>query len=200
MRAPTFDRLDFLATKLLLAAVGIGVPLFTVVVPLGRWVTGGTLTWELDDVGRPALRSGLRLRDGVDVTGGATLGLRIPDAGATTWLVSLVPGLLLSAAVGLVVLQLLRLVRNIQDGRPFDATSARALRLIGATVLAATFVVGVGTGVADAVVSDRALSGDGVSMSVSTSFVPLVAGLLVLALAEAFAQGVRMQDDVEGLV
>ncbi len=37
-------------------------------------------------------------------------------------------------------------------------------------------------------------------MSVSTSFVPLVAGLLVLALAEAFAQGVRMQDDVEGLV
>ncbi len=146
MRAPTFDRLDFLATKLLLAAVGIGVPLFTVVVPLVRWVT-----WRGPDVGarrhrptRPALGPAAAGRGGGDGRRDA----RAPDrrAGATTWLVSLVPGLLLSAAVGLVVVQLLRLVRNIQDARPFDATSARALRLIGATVLAATFVVGVGSG------------------------------------------------------
>ncbi len=55
------------------------------------------------------------------------------------------------------------------------------------------------TGVADSVVTSRALR-DVVSFGFTVPFVPIIAAFLVLALAEAFAQGVRLQDDVEGLV
>ncbi|MCW2817927.1 MAG: hypothetical protein JWR42_714 [Marmoricola sp.] len=183
-----------------MAAVGVGVPVVTVLVPLGVWISGGPLAYDLTGVGRASLRAGLHLDHGVSLRGGSTVGVRIEEAGATTWLASLLPGMLLSALAVTVAVLLFRLVQRIQAGTPFVAASASSLRLIGLTLEASTLIMGVGNGIAGSVVHARALTATELRLSFDFSLVPVIAGLLVLALAEAFAQGVRMQDDVEGLV
>ena len=200
MRAPTFDRGDFTVTKLLVGAVGVGVPVFTLLLPLWGWLTAGPLAYEFSDVGRPALQPGLRLDDGVSLQGGSTVGVRIEGASTSTWLVSLLPGVLLSVMGVTIAVVLLRLVQRIQAGTPFVAASARSLRLVGFVLLGGTIALGVGTGIADRVVRSRTFTESDVATSFTFSFLPVLAGLLVLALAEAFAQGVRIQDDLEGLV
>lgn len=200
MRLPLFDRVDFLFTKALLILVAVAVPVFALGVPLGRWLSGRSLTWELEGVGATTVPDRLVPGAGVSLTGSETVAVRIEEAGAGPWLVSLVPGLLISLAVVLGVWLTLRLVRSIEQRRPFVQASAHALRWVGALLLLAPVLVGLGTGIADAVIAERALQDDVFSLTLSIAFLPVLAGLLVLAVGEAFAQGVRLQEDVEGLV
>lgn len=199
MKLLRFDRTDFLLTRLMIAAVGVGVPLVSVGAPLVRWATGRALHWQVSGPDATTVPVDLATRAGVDARGTDSLGLRIDGAGTGTWLATLLPGIALSVSVVLGAWLLLRLVQSIELGQPFVAASAQALRLLSMIVLVGSLAVALCTGVADAVVTQRALR-DVVSFGFTVPFVAVIAAFLILALAEAFAQGVRLQDDVEGLV
>ena len=100
-------------------------------------------------------------------------------------------------------LLLSRTLRTIRDGAPFHAANPRRLRLIGLLVL----VGGLGGQVLDAFARLALIDAAGVppaSSPIQTSagldLTWAVTGLLALALAEAFAVGRRLTDDVTGLV
>lgn len=200
MRIPFFDRLDLWVTKALLILVGVVVPLYSVGWPLARWLQDKPLHWELEGLGPTSVPDRLVAQEGVTLRGADTVVVHIADAGAGPWLASLLPGAVLSVTVGLGAWLLLRLVRRIEQGQPFVSASATSLRLLAATVLVGSLAVSLGLGVAEAVISQRALDGADPVFGFEVSFVAFVGALLMLALAEAFAQGVRLQEDVEGLV
>lgn len=200
MRFPLFDRLDLWMTKALLAVVGVAVPLFSIGLPVVTWLRGGPLRWQLDGLGGHGAPQGLVPGDGVTLRSTDTVTVRIHEAGVEPWLASLLPGVLGSIAVAVAVWLLLRLVRRIEQGKPFVVASATALRLLGATILLGSLAVSLGVGVADAVITQRAVDGAVFSFAFEMPFLAFVAALVTLALAEAFVQGSRLQEDVEGLV
>jgi hypothetical protein len=200
MRLPFFDRLDFLMTKALLAIVGVGVPVISIGWPLVSWLRDEPLRWTLDGLGVTTVPDRLVPLGGVSLRGADTITVRIEDAGAGAWMATLLPGLLLSVAVGLVAWLLLRVVQRIERSEPFVSASAVALRLVGATILLGSLAVSLGLGAADVVITGRALEGADPDFGFEVNFIAFVAALLMLALAEAFAQGARLQKDVEGLV
>lgn len=200
MRLPLFDRVDFWTTKLLLALVGVAMPVFSVGWPLVSWLRDQPLRWDLEGFGPTTAPDRLVPQDGVMLRGAETVVVRIDHAGAGAWLATLLPGLILSIAVGLVAWLLLRLVRRIELGQPFVAASATSLRLVGTTVLLGSVAVSLGVGLADTVVTQRAFDGVADTFGFDVPFMAVIIALLLLALAEAFAQGVRLQDDVDGLV
>lgn len=109
-------------------------------------------------------------------------------------------GLTESLATILVLLLLLRIVRTLRVGDPFVLANARRLRLIALAV-----AVG-GTGASallawgeHLVLSDAAIA-PLVHEQLHITFLPLIAGLGVLLLAEVFRRGALMRDDLQGLV
>jgi hypothetical protein len=105
--------------------------------------------------------------------------------------------LTVAAAVWGAVL-LSRFLRDLAGGRPFTPANVTRLRVIALLLMLVPLLLGGGLyGVARAIVMDQAGAA-----SFVFSFTPawLVAGLLVAAVAQAFAAGSRLQDDVDGLV
>jgi len=75
--------------------------------------------------------------------------------------------------------------------------------MIALALIAGGVLVAVTSAIATGSVLHRAVdvaTGPGVTISLTEPLVCLVAGLLVAAVAEAFHQGVRLQQDVEGFV
>jgi Protein of unknown function (DUF2975) len=102
--------------------------------------------------------------------------------------------------LGIAILWLLRgILFSVRQGDPFTQANVRRLRAIGLALL-------IGTPVAELLMSafDQALTssvrapGSGLSFSVPGTGV--VAGLGVFVLAQVFAHGVRLREDVEGTV
>lgn len=116
MKLLRFDRTDFLLTRLMIAAVGVGVPLVSVGAPLVRWATGRALHWQLSGLDATTVPADLATRAGVDARGTDSLGLSID--GADTWLATLLPGIALSISVVLGAWLLLRLAQSIELGLP----------------------------------------------------------------------------------
>jgi len=99
-----------------------------------------------------------------------------------------------------VLLLLLRIVRSLRLGDPFDLANARRLRRIAAAV-----VFG-GTGASalqswgeHLVLSDSAIR-PLVQEQLNVTLLPLVIGLGVLLLAEVFRRGALMRAELTGLV
>ena len=109
--------------------------------------------------------------------------------------------LLLACLAGAGLL-LYRTLRTIRLGAPFDPDNPRRLRVIGLLVI----VGGLGGQALDAFARFALLDAAGpvtpspVVTSASLDLTWAVAGLVVLALAEAFAVGRRLSDDVTGLI
>jgi hypothetical protein len=200
MHLPVFDRMDFWLTKAVLALVGVAVPVLAVGLPLTTWWRGEPLRWDLDGLGDSGAPEGLVPAEGVRLRTTHAVVVQIDDPGTVPWLASLLPGVLLSVAVGLAVWLLLRLVRRIEQGKPFVVASAMALRLLGATILLGSLAVSLGLGVADSVIGQRAVDGADLLFTFEVPFLAFIGALVTLALAEAFVQAARLQDDVEGLV
>lgn len=201
----TFDRWDFLGTRLLLGAVAVGVAGFGVVAPSVQWLRGDPLTWQLDTGRTDELATDQVIAGpGVELTWPGTADVEIRDADAGTWLATLLPGVLLATATVVVVLALLRLLGSIQAQRPFAPAAVRSLRIVGATLLVGAVLVSAAGSFADAAVRDAALDlATGTTtfeMSLGPVVVVAAVGLVCAALAEAFAHGIELADDVEGLV
>ena len=201
----TFDRWDFLGTRVVLCIVALGAIGVGVIAPVVQWVRGEPLMWRLqtgttDDV----VTDQLVARPGVELTWPGTADVAIDHAGTGTWLASIVPGALLTIATLIVVVALLRLLSSIEAKRPFAYAAVRSLRVIGATLLGAAVLVTLAGSFANVAVLDAAvdLQGDTQTFSFDfgNAFLVAAAGLVCAALAEAFARGIAMAHDVEGLV
>jgi hypothetical protein len=109
---------------------------------------------------------------------------------------------LLAACLAGSGLLLFRTLRTIRLGAPFDPANPRRLRVIGLLVL----VGGLGGQALDAFARFALLDAAGpatpnpVVTSATLDLTWAVAGLVALALAEAFAVGRRLSDDVTGLI
>ncbi|WP_245155135.1 DUF2975 domain-containing protein [Nocardioides sp. 1609] len=199
---PVFDRWDFLATQIVIIGAGALTALVTVVRPLLAWIGGHALEWDLttEDVGRAP--EGLLARDGVTVRGVEGVHVEVADASTATWLASLLPGVLVSVTALVVALLAVRVLRGIQAGRPFTPSNVTALRSISMTALVGVVLHVLATSLADHQVRAAALvDRDDVTLFWGEVPFTLLGALLVVgALAHAFDRGLRLEQDVEGLV
>jgi hypothetical protein len=144
-------------------------------------------------------------RVGTQVQGETQLRYVVDHASVGLWLITLLPAFVLVVAVSAVALLLLRTMRETYAGRPFSEHGVRRLRLVAVVVGTAAITVPLLSSVSSHAIVARVLPDqargvvDGWDLFGAT--LPwLVVALLVLALAEAFAIGVRLADDVDGLV
>lgn len=203
MKTPSlaFDRWDYAATKILLVGALIGVPLLVVGGPLLAWATGDPLVWSAF-VDHTAPIADPAPREGVDAVWDGTAQLTITDASSGLWLLAMLPGAVVAVVTVLVIAPLLGLVRTVQQGESFTGTAVRRLRLVGLTLLTGPWLTQAAGSAADVAVLDHAF-GPPASFSIAITGGALAIsalGLTVGVMAEAFRQGVRLRDDVDGLV
>lgn len=201
----TFDRWDYLGTRVVLGVVAVVVVGTGVVVPVLQMLRGEPLTWQLETGTTDALVTDeVTAGPGVELTWPGTAAVRIEDADTGTWLATIAPGVVLALCTVVVVLALLRLLASIQRKAPFAPAAVRSLRVVGATLLIGSALVTVADTIANKAVLDAAvdLAGDEMVFTLDLGLVVVfgAAGLLFAALAEAFAHGIALADDVEGLV
>lgn len=200
----TFDRWDFLGTRIVLVVIALGSVAVGVVVPLVRMVQGEPLIRQLETGRTDALVTDqLTANGGAALTWPGTVDARIEDAEVGTWLTSILPGAVLAIGTVIVVLALFRLLSSIEAGAPFAPAAVRSLRIVGATLLAGSVLVTVADSFANRAVLEVAviLRGETTFMlDLGAVVVFAGAGLMCAAIAEAFARGVELASDVEGLV
>jgi hypothetical protein len=125
----------------------------------------------------------VRIRDATDEQHRLALGRDLPS------------GLLVLAALWL----LRQVLRSVRDGDPFNEDNVRRLRALAFVVLVgvpvALFVSSV---FASELASNAGLDSSGAQFSLPGNAV--LGGLALFVLAEVFASGVRLRDDLEGTV
>lgn len=112
------------------------------------------------------------------------------------------PSALVAVAVLVVVRLLLGLLGDLRGGEPFTVANVRRLRGIAVVVGAGAIVFSAAEALCNFVlVSDGALGvGARQVFELSLPFAFLAVALALAAIAEAFRVGVRLRDDVDGLV
>jgi hypothetical protein len=195
-----FDRDDFLITRWALLGLAVLAPLLLLGRPLLAWILGDPLSWTGDTGASADLSGVVGAGDTAQVRWAGLADVRLDDARAGLWLLTLVPAALLSGAVCAVALLLHRLVGAIEAGTPFTPAGLTALRAVGIVIAAAAVVVPMAEGTANAFVMSEAVPDAVVGIGWTFDLPWMLAGLVVLALAEAFRVGTRLADDVEGLV
>ena len=107
----------------------------------------------------------------------------------------LVPGLVIIAATFL----LRGLLLSLRDGDPFTQANVKRLRALAVLVLVGIPAAAlVGSVFASALANSAGLDGGGTQLSLPGN--ALIAGLAAFVLAEVFAAGVRLREDLEGTV
>ncbi len=187
-----FDRLDRLATVALLWLVvgaAAAYPLFiTLDWALRRQVT---MTGVPVEVAKGAAGAG-------EVVGGMTQAhVLVGDVSAGHLALLLAGPVLAVTAAAWGALLLGRFLRDLAAGTPFDRANVTRLRVVALLLV----VVPVGTGLVYSIARAEIMDAAG-GFGFLFSFTPawLVAGLLVAAVAQAFAAGTRLQHDVDGLI
>lgn len=191
-----FDRADRWALAVLLVLVVALSAVAGVVVPVLRWVGGEGIPLPfLSEVTVPALDA-VGTRYGI-----AEYPVTLAEPSTAQRLLDLTPGvlvvLLLAAGCWLVV----AVMRTIAAGDPFAAPNVTRLRAIAGLLTIGPFVTSfVELPFRGALLGDVDLGGLDPGMAIEMPWAPLVAGLVLALLAEAFKTGRRLRDDVEGLV
>jgi hypothetical protein len=139
---------------------------------------------------------------GVTVANPAEVLVVIADPSVSQRVLIGVPSALVAVAVLVVVRLLLGLSGGLRGGEPFTAANVRRLRGIAVVVGAGAIVVSLAEAVCDFVlVADGALgAGARQVFEMSLPLALLAVALVIAAIAEAFRVGVRLRDDVDGLV
>ena len=191
-----FDRSDRVGLRIALGAVVLGAILVQVVGPVVQWVRGAPV--------RSALTGQVRV-PALDTVGTgygeATYEVELADPSTGQRLLDLAPGL-----VSLVLLLVgswlvLRIMRSVASGDPFTATTVRRLRQLAAVLLLGPLALVVLTPVVSGVLLSQVDLGDvAPAFRLELPWLPLVGGLVVALLAEAFRAGATLREDLEGLV
>jgi hypothetical protein len=153
------------------------------------------------DVSSPELGPGVEPRGDLPVT------VRI-DEPTFLQVVLSVTKTLVPIMVGLAALWLVwGVARSVRAGDPFGTANVRRLRRLGYLVLlAAALLPVVSSALQEALFATSNAAGDRLddgtigTGGVAFDTAPVVVGLCVLVLAEVFAHGVRLREDVEGTV
>ena len=193
-----FSHLDYLITKIVLGIAVVGSVLFGLGGPIRDAVTNAPLPVSYST----KVTSGIPLPRGATHDGDATVELMLTDATLSERLTQALPELLIAAMTIAVALLLYQLLRDTQAGEPF---TRRNVWRISTTAL----IVGIGgmpvqfvQGVADNMIQTSGRIPDQGDPSFVFTFgpLPLVAGIVIALIGEAFRRGVQLRDDVEGLV
>lgn len=200
----SFDRWDWLLTKGFIALVALLVPLFTVLLPTLMWIQDEPLEWTGPTGQNDVIRSAEGIaQDGVVAHWTDEAAVTIANAPADVWAASLLPGVVLSLATLSICWFLYRLITQIQSEKEFTRVSVWSLRGIALSLILGAAVFTVVTGIADDIVMSRAVDAtDGplITIGIAGPIIVSVCALVIAAIAEAFAHGANLQDDVEGLV
>lgn len=201
-RILTFDRWDFIATKVLIVAITLGNLVITVIWPATSWLRSEPLRWVVTVDTAIGLRDGLSTAPEAAAQWNGEALVTLTEASTSTWLATLLPGGIVTGAVAVVAIQLLRLLNDIQAREPFAAASVRRLRTIALVLIIAPMLDLAANAVADAAVRSAAFTDTPFTLLLSANGVlaTIGAGLMVAALAEAFACGAELRANVDGLV
>lgn len=112
----------------------------------------------------------------------------------------LLPALLVLGATVWGAVLLSRFLRDLGRGEPFAAANVARLRIVALLIIVVPILVSMVESIARTeILRAQGLPGaDAWSMDITLVWV--IVGFLVAAVAQAFAAGARLQDDVEGLV
>lgn len=191
-----FDRYDRWGLIFLIGAVALGAVLAWVVEPLSDWVTGAPLTPEMSSaVTVPQL-------DAAGIAHGpGTYTVDVVDPSAGQRLLALAPGVLAALLVLLACWCIVLVLRTVAAGDPFQSVNVIRLRVVAAALVLGAPVFYVFQSFANAAVLDSLdLTGLELTFTLEIPWVPMLAGMVVAMLAEAFKAGSRLRDDVDGLV
>lgn len=122
----------------------------------------------------------------------------VDDVGAGHFVLLLVGSLLTVAAAVWAAVLLTRFLGDLADGDPFGPANVTRLRIVAALLLVVPLVASVVIAIARAEILEAAGAEAGFALSFSLGWI--AAGLLVAAIAQAFATGTRLRSDVDGLV
>lgn len=199
-RLLTFDRADYRLTKVLMILVAVGAPVLLLCWPVYDALAGNPLRVTL-----PASNlEPLGAADGVTVTPWGRVAVEVADAPLTAWVLSLLPAVVVTFAIWTALVLLWRIVAAAAAGRPFTVDAVHCLRGIALVVFLGAALHWLVAGFVDAALSRRFLPGEEATLFVSTTgsgpLVVVGAALLFAMVAEAFARGVVLEDDLEGVV
>lgn len=134
------------------------------------------------------------------VTGPLTGTVLVQEPTATQYGWDLAPSVLLLVLAVVVAQLLLGVARSLRAGDPFTTANAARLRTLGIVLVVGGTFVPVFQSIAFEGVLDPLLAGGPRAWTLDLSFLPSLSGILVFFLAEVFARGARLREDVEGLV
>lgn len=159
-------------------------------------VAGAPTTTDTTDGTRDAVSGGRP----VEISGPYVAQVSFLDpspAQRVIWLLSELVGPLLASVI---VILLLLVAVSARRGDPFTRANTARLRAIAALVMVGGTAVSFLSSVVSMWLVAESPAGRIVTPSVSITLLPLLVGLLVLALAEVWNRGVALREDTEGLV
>lgn len=134
------------------------------------------------------------------VSGPFTGTVLVQDPSAAQYGWAVVPTVLLLVLAVVVARLLLGVARSLRAGDPFTTANARRLTTLAIVVIVGGTFLPIFQAVAVEGVLDPLLPGGPRSWTLDLRLWPLLCGLLVFFLAEVFARGARLREDVEGLL
>ena len=195
----TFDRSDYLATKIVLGLWVAGAAAFG----LGGFVYDTVTKAPLPVSYTAKIPSGMVLPDGATHDGEATMRLLLKDPTFGERLGQAIPGMLLATMTIAIAWLLFQLLRSTQAGDPFTRGNVRRINATALIVGAGGMLVQIAQGFADSNIFGMGRLPQPSTLTVFAGTVtplPLVVMLVIALIGEAFRRGVVLGDDVEGLV
>lgn len=192
-----FDRTDARLLRIGLWVCAGAVALTRVGYQLWAWIVGGSIpvTVQTQTSAAQLERHGVEhhVDDHVSV-------MVSPDAAGR--IVELLPGLVISALVVWGVFLLDGLIRSVTRSDAFGRGNIRALKLLGILVVVGSLLEPTLTNLAHQWVAGREFPwlGSGAESVFTVRLVPVAIGMVLAMLGEAFAQGARQKEDLEGVI
>ena len=134
------------------------------------------------------------------VTGPLSGTVVVADPGASDYGWDLLPLVLAVAVAAFGAFLLLGIARGLRAGDPFTMANARRLTSLAVLVTLGGLFLQVFHGISRDALLAAALPGQELPTAFELSFWPAPVGMLIFFLAEVFARGARLREDVEGLV
>lgn len=124
----------------------------------------------------------------------------VQDPSATQYGWDLLPSAVLLLLAVVLARLLLGVAHSLRAGDPFTTANASRLRVLGILLVVGGTFLPIFQSIAFEGVLDPLLPSGPRSWTLDLSLLPVVSGMLVFFLAEVFARGARLREDVEGLV
>ena len=194
----TFDRADFIATKVFLGVAVVGAVLFGLTGPILGAVNEAPLQMSYTT----AVPGGMALPNGTTQDGSATLKLLLSDATLLERLGQALPGLMVAAMTVAIAWLILQLLRSTQAMEPFTRRNVRRINTIALIIGLGGILWQLATAFADNAIytTDRLPDLGYLPFEATFSPFPLLAMFVIALIGEAFRRGVVLREDVDGLV